>query len=128
MEVSWSCSYQCLNHRKSRGQLYNLFDPFSFKADNYDADRVNKFLETNIPRFDGKGYGLYYGIKYLLKCLKTDNDEYSKGITENDLMIECANDDIGASEIVINLNKDIPIICIRVLNVKTNDVWVSNHK
>ena len=53
-----------LNHRKiiTRGQLYDLFDLFSSKTDNYDADGVNKFLEINIPRFDGKGYG----IKYLL--------------------------------------------------------------
>jgi hypothetical protein len=41
---------------------------------------------------------------------------------------ECANDDIGASEIVINFCKDVLVICYGVLNVKKNDVWVSNHR
>ncbi len=44
-------------------------------------------------------------------------------------MIDGANDAaIGASEIVISLYKDVRIICNGILNVKNNDVWVSNHK
>ncbi len=42
-------------------------------------------------------------------------------------MIESANDDIGASEIIINRRKDIRIICNGVLNVNNNDVWISNY-
>jgi len=55
-----------LSYRKiiKRGQIYDLFDLFSSKADNYDADSVNKVIDTNINRFDGKGCG----IKYLLDC------------------------------------------------------------
>ncbi len=48
------------------------FDLFSSKADDYNADSVIKVMDTNINRFDGKGYG----IKYLLDCLKVDNEEY----------------------------------------------------
>ena len=72
-----------LNHRKiiTRGQLYDLFDLFSSKADNYNADGVNKFLETNIPRFNGKGYG----IKFILECLKIDDMEYYKSITNKSI-------------------------------------------
>ena len=97
-----------LNHRKiiTRGKLYDLFDLFSSKADNYSADGVNKFLETNIPRFNGKGYG----IKYLLECLKIDDEEYYKSITKKDMIIDGANDDIGASEIVVNHYKEFLII------------------
>lgn len=115
-----------LNHRKiiSRGQLYDLFDLFSSKADNYNSDGVNKFLETNIPRFDGKGYG----IKYLLECLKVDDFEYYKSITKKDLLIDGANDDIGASEIVVNHYDGHLIICNGILYVKHNDVWVYNEK
>ncbi len=113
-----------MNHRKiiSRGQLYDLFDLFSLKADNYDVKRVNKFIEINIPRFDGKSNG----IKFLLECHKIDDEEYYKSITKKDLMD--ANDDIGASEIVVNLYRDRLIICNGVLKVKYNDIWVSNHK
>ena len=47
-----------LSYRKiiSRGQVYDLVDLFSSKADNYDADGVIKSIDTNISRFDGKGY------------------------------------------------------------------------
>lgn len=115
-----------LNHRKiiTRGQLYDLFDLFSSKADNYDCDAVNKFLDINIPRFNGKGYG----IKYLLECLKIDDEEYYKSITKKDLMIDGANDDIGAGEIVVNHYRDILMICKGILYVKDNDVWISNEK
>ncbi len=75
-----------------------MFDLFSSKADNYDADSVIKVIDTNINRFDGKGYG----IKYLLDCLKVDNEEYYKQIIKNDMIIDGSNDDIGASEIGIN--------------------------
>ena len=89
-----------LNHRKiiTRRQLYDLFDLFSSKADNYDADGVIKFLETNISRFNGKGYG----IKFILECLKINDIEYYNSITKKDLIIDGANDDIGASEIVVH--------------------------
>ena len=113
-----------LYHRKiiTRGQIYDMFDLFSSKADNYDADSVIKVIDTNISRFDGKGYG----IKYLLECLKADNIEYYKEITKKDLIIDSANDDIGASEIVINHYRDYLIICKGLLYVKYNDVWSSN--
>jgi len=115
-----------LNHRKiiSRGQLYDLFDLFSLKADNYDVKGVNNFIETNIPRFDGKGYG----IKFLLECLKVDDEEYYKSITKKDLLIESANDDIGASKIVVEYYKDILVICNGVLYVKYEDIWVCDVK
>ncbi len=53
-----------LYYRKiiTRGQIYDLFDFSSSKADTYAADSVMKVMDTNINRFDGKGYG----IKYLL--------------------------------------------------------------
>ncbi len=44
----------------TRWQIYNLFDLFSVKADNYDADSVINVINTNIDRFDGKGYGIKY--------------------------------------------------------------------
>jgi hypothetical protein len=90
-----------LFHRKiiSRGQVYDLFDLFSSKADNYNANNVSKVIDTNISRFDGKGYG----IKYLLDCLKVDNEEYYRQITKKDMIIDSANDDVGASEIVIKI-------------------------
>lgn len=115
-----------LNHRKiiTRGELYILFDLFSSKADNYNCDDVNKFLDINIPRFDGKGYG----IKYILECIKIDDEEYYKSITTKDLIIDGANDDIGASEIVVNHYRDILIICKGILYVKDNDVWIANEK
>ena len=98
-----------LYYRKiiTRGQIYDLADLFSSKADNYDANGVIKVIDDNINRFDGKGYG----IKYLLECLKVDDIEYYKEITRKDLIIDGANDDIGASEIVVNHYKDKLIIC-----------------
>jgi hypothetical protein len=98
-----------------RGEIYNLFDLFSCKEDNYDADSVNMVIDTNIHRFDGKGYG----IKYFLDCLKVDDIEYYKSITKkNEYMIMNGfNDDIGASEIVINHYKNSVVICKGVLYV-----------
>jgi hypothetical protein len=115
-----------LSYRKiiSRGQVYDLADLFSSKADNYDADGVIKSIDTNISRFDGKGYG----IKFLLEYLKVDDYEYYKQITEKDLVIDGANDDIGASEIVVNHYRDSLIICKSILYVNDNDIWVSNEK
>ena len=104
--------------------VYDLFDLFSSKADNYDADGVIKVLDTNISRFNGVGYG----IKYLLDCLKIDDIEYYKSITKKDLIIDGANDDIGASEIVVNHYMNELIICNGVLYVKDNNIWVSNEK
>ncbi len=35
-----------------------MFDLYSSKADDYDANSVNKVIDTNINRFDGRGYGI----------------------------------------------------------------------
>jgi len=117
-----------LSYRKiiKRGQIYDLFDLFSSKADNYDADSVNKVIDTNIHRFDGKGYG----IKYLLDCLKVDDIEYYKSITKKleDMIINGSNDDIGASEIVINHYKNSLVICKGVLYVKDDNIWLNNKE
>jgi hypothetical protein len=88
-----------------------MIDLFSSNADNYDAASVNKVLDKNINRFDSKGYG----IKYLLDCLKVDNEEYYKQITKNDRLIDGANADIEACEIVINYLKKTLVICNGVL-------------
>lgn len=63
-----------LFHRKiiTRGQVYDLFDLFSSKSLDYDANGASNAIDINLPRFDGKGYG----IKYLMECLKEDNPEY----------------------------------------------------
>jgi len=108
----------------SKGQVYDLADLFSSKADNYDADGVYKVIDTNLSRFNGKGYG----IKYLLECLKVDNIEYYKQITKKDLVIDGANDDIGACEIVVNHYRDVLIICKGVLYVNDDDIWVNNER
>ena len=115
-----------LYYRKiiTRGQIYDMFDLFSSKADNYNADSVIKAIETNINRFDGKGYG----IKYLLDCLKVDNEEYYKQITKKDMIIDGSNDDIGACEIVVNYYKKSLIICKGVLFVNDNDIWICGEK
>lgn len=107
----------------TKAQVYDLFDIFSAKADSYNADDVIKVLDINFPRFNGKGYG----IKYLLDCLKIDNPEYYKTITKKDFIIDGSNDDIGASKIFIELNKDLLVICKGILYVKNNDVWVCNQ-
>lgn len=113
-----------LYYRKiiTRKLIYDLADLFSSKADNYDADGVIKVIEYNINRFNGKGYG----IKYILECLKLDDIEYYKSITKKELIIDGANDDIGASQIVVNHYKNELIICKGNLYVKFNDVWVSS--
>lgn len=113
-----------LYYRKiiTRGQIYDLFDLFSSKADNYDADSVNKVIDTNISRFNGKGYG----IKYLLDCLKVDDNEYYKSITKKDMMIDGSNDDIGACEIVLNYYKNLIVKCKGVLYVKNKNIWVND--
>ena len=108
----------------TRGQVYDLGDLFSSKADNYDADGVYKIIDTNISRFNGKGYG----IKYLLECIKVDDPIYYKKITKKDMIIDSANDDIGASEIVVNYYRDYFIICKGILYVNDNDIWIGNEK
>ena len=115
-----------LCHRKiiSRGQVYDLADLFSKISPSYDPDGVIKTIDDNINRFNGKGYG----IKYLLECLKVDDPEYYTLITKKDLMIDGANDDIGAAEIVVNHYRDDLIICNGTLYVRDNNVWVSNEK
>ena len=115
-----------LFHRKiiSRGQVYDLSDLFSSKADTYDADGVCKVIDTNMSRFNGKGYG----IKYLLECLKVDDPAYYKQITKKDMLIDSANDDIGASEIVVNYYREFLIICKGVLYVKDDDIWINSEK
>ena len=114
-----------LYHRKiiTRGQLYDIYDLFSSKADNYDANGVYKMLDANIPRFDGKGYG----IKYLLNCLKVDDENYYKSITSQDMIINSANDDIGASLLVIEYYREQFVICKGALYVNHNDVWINNQ-
>ena len=44
------------------------------------------------------------------------------------MVIDGSNDDIGASEIVVNYYRDILIICDSILYVKDNDVWISDEK
>lgn len=108
----------------TRGQIYDLADLFSSKSDNYDADGVSKVIDTNISRFNGKGYG----IKYFLECLKVDDIEYYKKITKKDMIINGANDDIGASEIVVNHYRDLFVICKGILYVKNENIWCYNEK
>ncbi len=114
-----------LYYRKiiTRGQIYDMFDLFSSKADNYNADSVVNVIDTNINRFNGKGYG----IKYLLDCLKVDDEEYYKSITFKDMLIDGSNDDIGASKIVIEYYKGLLIICKGILYVNYNDIWINNQ-
>ncbi len=87
----------------TRGQLLDVFDLFSAKADIYDADSI----VINVKGFDGK----VYGMKYLLDCLKIDNEEYYRQITKKDMIIDGPNDDIGANEIVVNYNEQYLMIC-----------------
>ncbi len=108
----------------SRGQVYDLSDLFSSKADTYDADGVCKVIDTNLSRLNEKGYG----IKYLLECLKVDDPAYYKQITRKDMIIDSANDDIGASEIVVNYYREFLIICKGVLYVKDDDIWINSEK
>ena len=113
-----------LYHRKiiSKGKLNDLFDMFSSKADNYDEDGVTKFLKTNIKRLDGKGYG----IKYILQCIYTDDITYYKLIKFKNMVINGANDDIGASKIVVDYYKDELVSCKGILYVKDSDIWIDN--
>ena len=115
-----------LFHRKilTRGQVYDIFDLFSRKSDDYDANGVSNVIDTNISRFDGKGYG----INYLLECLKEDDLEYYNFITKKCLMIDGSNDDIGASKIVVDHYKKSLIICNGVLYINHNNIWVGNEK
>ena len=114
-----------LYHRKilTRAQLYDIYNLFSTKAENYDENGVMKTLDTNISRFDGKGYG----IKYLLECLKEDDNEYYKSITFKDMMIDGSNDDVGASKIVIDYYRGLFVICKGVFYVNYKDVWINNE-
>jgi len=114
-----------LYHRKifTRGQLMDIYDLFSAKSVDYSPDGVVKMLDINIPRFNGKGYG----IKYLLDCLKEDDEEYYKSITFKDMIIDSSNDDIGASQIVIEYYKGLLTICKGVLYVNYEDIWINNQ-
>jgi hypothetical protein len=114
-----------LYHRKifTRGQLMDIYDLFSAKSVDYSPDGVVKMLDINIPRFNGKGYG----IKYLLDCLKEDDEEYYKSITFKDMIIDGSNDDIGASQIVIEYYKGLLTICKGVLYVNYEDIWINNQ-
>ena len=40
------------------------------------------------------------------------------------MIIDCSNDDIGASEIVVNYYKTSLIICKGVLYVKGSNIWI----
>ena len=81
-------------------------------------------MDTNINRFDGKGYG----IKYLLDCLKIDDIEYYKSITEKDNIIDSAGDDEGAANIVIKYSKDRLLICEKTLYIYNNHYWNGDEK
>jgi hypothetical protein len=115
-----------LYYRKviTRGQMYDMFDLFSSKADNYDADSVIKAIDTNINRFNGKGYG----IKYLLDCLKVDDEEYYKQITKQDMIIDSADDDEGAANLVVKYYKDQLLFCDKILYVYNNHCWNGDEK
>ena len=114
-----------LHHRKifTRGQLLDLYDLFSAKSDNYSSDGVVKMLDINISRFNDKGYG----IKYLLDCLKEEDEEYYKSITFKDMIIDGSKDDIGASQIVVEYYKGLLTICKGVLYVNYEDIWINNQ-
>ena len=101
----------------------DIYDLFSAKSVDYSPDGVVKMLDINIPRFNGKGYG----IKYLLDCLKEDDEEYYKSITFKDMIIDSSNDDIGASQIVIEYYKGLLTICKGVLYVNYEDIWINNQ-
>ena len=122
----WFVALTNLFYRKiiERGKVYDLADLFSSKSDNYDADGVSKVIDTNISRLNGKGYG----IKYLLECLKVDDIEYYKKITRKDMIINGANDDIGASEIIVNHYRDLFVIYKSILYVKNDNIWCYNEK
>lgn len=113
-----------LYHRKiiSKGKLQDLFDTFSSKADNYNDEGVSKFLKINTKRLDGKGYG----IKYMLEQLKIDNLAYYKFLKFKDMTISGANDDIGASKIVVDYYKEDFVSCKGIFYVKHNDIWIDN--
>jgi hypothetical protein len=115
-----------LYYRKiiTRGQIYDMFDLFSSKADNYDADSVINAIDTNINRFNGKGYG----IKYLLDCLKVDDEEYYKQITKQDMIIDSADDDEGAANLVVKYYKDQLLFCDKILYVYNNHCWNGDEK
>ncbi len=92
----------CINlfYRKiiTRAKLYEISRMFSSKSDKYDECKIDEIIDDYIKRYTtGKGYG----IKYLLECLKIDDEEYYKKMTEKDMVIDNAND-IGACEIDIN--------------------------
>ncbi len=81
----------------------------SSKSDKYDECKIDEVIDDYTERFiTGKGYG----IKYLLDCLKTHDEEYYKQIPKKDMIIDGANDDIGACEIGIDYYKKVLVICI----------------
>ena len=49
-----------------------------------------------------------------------------KSITKKDMIIESSNDDVGASEIVLNYYKYLIVKCKGVLYVKHNNIWVND--
>jgi hypothetical protein len=44
------------------------------------------------------------------------------------MMIDSANDDIGAAEIVVSHYREFLVICKGILNVKDNDIWINSEK
>jgi hypothetical protein len=49
-------TYQYERKIITRGKIYDLFDLFSSKADNYDADGVIKVIDINTSRFEKYNY------------------------------------------------------------------------
>ncbi len=77
-----------------------------------------------LKRFDGKGYG----IKYLLDCLKVDDIEYHNSITEKDNIINSADDDERAANIVVKYYNDRWLICEKTLYIYNNHFWNGDEK
>ena len=124
MNGLWAIRNICVRNeiRKSKG--HELCHLFSAKSTTYDEDGVEKWIDTEYDTAREKGYGW----KFLLDWLKEDNPEYYKKLTEKQVLIESANDDIGASKIVVEHYKQSLVICNGVLYVNHNNIWVGNEK
>lgn len=59
----------------SRTKCFQLIHTFSELSDNYDENKVDKFIDANYER-QMTTTGNQYGLNYLLKCLKEDDLDY----------------------------------------------------